>query len=288
VSLTTGVTGTLPIANGGTGQTTQTAAFDALAPTTTQGDIIYHNGTDNVRLARGSDGQALVLASNVPSWANVATDPTTVRGQMLRRGAAALEAFTASTNNRVVRGDGTDAVLGQIDNPAFFTTGAAATEAAIGIVTTSAQNIAGLKTFYDGIELDDDADQDTLNYYREDTYTTTFAGNLGGLASSSFTIRITRIGRMVTLEVPQCTNAGSASSSTSLVAASAAPAWARPAVSPFQVGSIFNNNALEDTPGAYNITTAGIITVYRRITGTTAFTNSNQTGFTAFTLTYSV
>jgi hypothetical protein len=43
--------GTLAIAGGGTGQTTATAAFDALAPTTTLGDVSYHNGTDNVRLA---------------------------------------------------------------------------------------------------------------------------------------------------------------------------------------------------------------------------------------------
>ena len=55
--------GTLAIANGGTGQTTATAAFDALAPTTTKGDIIVYNGTDNVRLAVGTDGQALFADS---------------------------------------------------------------------------------------------------------------------------------------------------------------------------------------------------------------------------------
>ena len=61
--------GTLAIANGGTGQTTATAAFDALAPTTTTGDIIYHNGTDNVRLGVGSTGQVLTVAAGAPSWA---------------------------------------------------------------------------------------------------------------------------------------------------------------------------------------------------------------------------
>ena len=61
--------GTLAIANGGTGQTTATAAFDALAPTTTTGDIIYHNGTDNVRLGVGSTGQVLTVAGGAPSWA---------------------------------------------------------------------------------------------------------------------------------------------------------------------------------------------------------------------------
>lgn len=68
--LTTGVTGTLPIANGGTGQTSATAAFDALAPTTTQGDLIYYNGTDNVRLAKGTANQVLAMNSGAtaPEW----------------------------------------------------------------------------------------------------------------------------------------------------------------------------------------------------------------------------
>jgi len=33
------------------------------------GDIMYYNGTDYVRLAKGSDGQILKLASGAPSWA---------------------------------------------------------------------------------------------------------------------------------------------------------------------------------------------------------------------------
>ncbi len=43
--------GTLGISKGGTGQTTATLGFNALSPLTTLGDIIYHDGTDNKRLA---------------------------------------------------------------------------------------------------------------------------------------------------------------------------------------------------------------------------------------------
>jgi hypothetical protein len=63
-----GTINTLPINRGGTGQTSQTAAFDALAPTTTTGDISYHNGTDNVRLPIGTDGQALKVSGGIPAW----------------------------------------------------------------------------------------------------------------------------------------------------------------------------------------------------------------------------
>jgi hypothetical protein len=56
-------TGTLPIANGGTGQTTAGAAFGALAPTTTKGDLIGHNGTANVRVPVGTNGHVLTADS---------------------------------------------------------------------------------------------------------------------------------------------------------------------------------------------------------------------------------
>ncbi len=79
VSLTADITGTLAIGNGGTGQTTKAAAFDALSPMTTGGDIIY-GGTSGTgtRLANGSAGQ--VLTSNgtttAPSWQTAASSPT--------------------------------------------------------------------------------------------------------------------------------------------------------------------------------------------------------------------
>lgn len=57
--------GTLGIAQGGTGQTTQTAAFDALSPLTVKGDVIAYNGSDNVRLAVGaSNGMQLIVDSS--------------------------------------------------------------------------------------------------------------------------------------------------------------------------------------------------------------------------------
>jgi hypothetical protein len=69
--LTTGVTGTLPIGNGGTGQITAPAAFDALSPTTTRGDLIFRNATTNARLAASTSGYHLQTngAGTDPTWA---------------------------------------------------------------------------------------------------------------------------------------------------------------------------------------------------------------------------
>jgi hypothetical protein len=66
--------GTLAIASGGTGQADKTSAFDALAPTTTKGDLIVNTGSDNVRLPVGTDTQVLIADSTEPygvKWGSV-------------------------------------------------------------------------------------------------------------------------------------------------------------------------------------------------------------------------
>lgn len=55
--------GTVAIASGGTGQTDKTAAFDALSPASTKGDLIAFNGTDNVRLGVGTNDYVLTADS---------------------------------------------------------------------------------------------------------------------------------------------------------------------------------------------------------------------------------
>ncbi len=60
----------LAIGNGGTGQTSASAAFNALSPLTTAGDILY-GGTSGAgtRLGIGSTGQVLTVSGGVPAWA---------------------------------------------------------------------------------------------------------------------------------------------------------------------------------------------------------------------------
>lgn len=67
-SLTLGAA--LPISSGGTGQTSASAAFNALSPITTTGDLIIGNGTNSAtRLGIGSNGFVLTSNGTTAVWA---------------------------------------------------------------------------------------------------------------------------------------------------------------------------------------------------------------------------
>ncbi len=63
------VTGTVAILNGGTGQTTAGAAFNALSPITTTGDLILGTGVNTAsRLAIGANSYLLTSNGTTASW----------------------------------------------------------------------------------------------------------------------------------------------------------------------------------------------------------------------------
>lgn len=72
LSLSSEVKNALPIVNGGTGQTAKTAAFNALSPVTTRGDLIIRDATNNVRLAVGAANTVLKSDGTDPSYGLVA------------------------------------------------------------------------------------------------------------------------------------------------------------------------------------------------------------------------
>ena len=74
VDTTTYLSGTVAIGSGGTGQTTVIAAFDALSPLTTQGDLLYYT-TTNARLPKGTTLQLLRMnaGATAPEWFSIAS-----------------------------------------------------------------------------------------------------------------------------------------------------------------------------------------------------------------------
>jgi hypothetical protein len=89
---------TVPIAKGGTGQTTKTAAFDALAPNTTKGDVTVFNGTNNVRLPAGTDTYVLTADSSQASGLKWAAVPGAI---------SSLNGLTSSTQTFAIGTSGT-------------------------------------------------------------------------------------------------------------------------------------------------------------------------------------
>jgi hypothetical protein len=205
---------------------------------------------------------------------------------------ALTAAGAATLNGNVTLGNAVgDAIT---VNGAFAGTGGDGSATQKGLVTTAAQSFAGLKTFNDGLKLDDAAGQSTLNFYQEDD--TSFASvawlcDVGSGLSSAIAVKITRIGRLVTLTFPSTKTADPSGVTTYLQLTTAAggalalPTWARPASERDLPFTMWNNSALE--VGQLYITVAGVINLYRM--NGIAYTNgTNVAGSSSCSATYTI
>jgi hypothetical protein len=113
---------TIALNKGGTGQTTKSAAFDALSPMTTAGDLIYGGASGTgTRLAAGSASQFL-KGGTTPSWSSLST-PTV---QIFTSGTAATYTTPAGVlylRIRLVGGGGGGAGGGNINSAGNGATG---------------------------------------------------------------------------------------------------------------------------------------------------------------------
>jgi hypothetical protein len=104
-TITTGVwSGTaIAITKGGTGATTKAAAFDALSPMTTAGDIIYGGASGTgARLAAGSNGQVLTMVSGNPVWQNSGGSIATMSATGNATTTASYIIFTGTTASQTI------------------------------------------------------------------------------------------------------------------------------------------------------------------------------------------
>ncbi|HYX39926.1 MAG TPA: hypothetical protein VE954_43070 [Oligoflexus sp.] len=128
-----------------------------------------------------------------------------------------------------------------------------------------------------------------INYYQEDDTTLaacTFQGNLGGAASAGVAIKITRVGRIVTIDIPVFTGVTPTGGSSALISNTNLPVWARPPIQK-TISSMSHNNGLWVQSGMCVIITSGQIQFYRDVNGT-AYTNSAAAGFYYTSISYSV
>ena len=166
----------------------------------------------------------------------------------------------------------------------------AATNSVAGAVTTDAQSFAGLKTFYDGLKLDDDADQDALTYYRtaNQSLNWQFNGTTPGVAVANST-RITRIGNIVHFHLG--TARANTGTTSTILSSEAWPSWAWPVRTTVIKGVHIRNGGTSDTTsiGVFQINVSdGVAYIYRDLS-LTAFTNSTNCGVqTSFSGCYAI
>lgn len=104
VDLTSGVTGILPVGNGGTGETSEADAYNALSPASALGDLVSHDGSAAAVLAVGTNGQVLVADSGEATglkWDDVPA-PLTTKGDIYIHTATAADRLPVGTDGRVL------------------------------------------------------------------------------------------------------------------------------------------------------------------------------------------
>ncbi|UXR64446.1 tail fiber domain-containing protein [Bdellovibrio bacteriovorus] len=153
INLAADVTGVLPVANGGTGSTSATTAFNTLSPLSAKGDILAHNGTNNIRLPAGTAGQVLSVDSSQAAGLKWTTIPSGTVTSVTGTGAVTVvnnattpeigvNDATASAKGVVQVGSGLSVASGVISaNPNTFSSAVPVNKGGTGVTTLVANRI---------------------------------------------------------------------------------------------------------------------------------------------------
>jgi hypothetical protein len=266
VSLTADVTGTLGLGNGGTGQTTANAALNALLPSqgSSSGLFLTTNGTNT-------------------SWASALSNPMNAAGQMIYGGSSGTPTLVAAgTSGQLLMSNGTsaptftDTVTGAKTFSGTFTgSGGLITGASGTANTTGDANLGTISSV-------------TNTAYYEGSFNATFTNAWN--QSHSIAVKYVRIGKVVTLQLPESIfAAGNPSASSINTAASVLPSALVPASTKKFPASIYNNAAATTIPGLFAIFTDGSMYFYRQADTTTSFTITANCGWYGdFSVTYTL
>jgi hypothetical protein len=136
------VSGTLALGNGGTGATSSQGAINAISQLTTNGDLLYHNGTNSTRLARGANGECLTSNTTTIIWGLCGSgDSITVNSSAVTDANFLNVTATGSVA-------GTTWTLDTAPTPDNITLAiSVASNTIAGVVDTNTQTFAGTKTF---------------------------------------------------------------------------------------------------------------------------------------------
>lgn len=250
------------------------------SPTTLAADYTLTLPVDD-----GTSNQVLTTnGSGVLSWTTPSTVTIPAAGNVYSDGTALQSiAFTGNANKvfgvnngatseeaktLAVGTSGTDFAIAHSAGTITFNLPSASASNR-GAVTTSTQSFAGVKTFNDGVVLDDAASQSTLNFYRESStaMTWSFANGSGGTPSGSVTARYTRIGSWVNITIPQFTAVGGTSTSI-LRSSTAIDSFARPATTTVNCSLfVIDGSAFQSTMGYLEIKADGILDLYKTGSG---------------------
>lgn len=275
----------LPLAQGGTGQVTKAAAFDALQPMTTAGDLIYGGASGTgTRLAVGGAYKNLISDGTNPTWSygectDNGTEGAGTTTLTIASNPCQLTTLSAARTYTLPTTSVPDGYKVTITNQGDF----ALTINASGGATVGVLNIGTAVLMANKATPTAKADWIVVGFKSSSSYTTTFTFNgtgCGGGATSTpaTTVHLQRDKDMVTISIngpvgTSCTNSNQFNSNTNM------PTQFFPTVqevAPYN-SSRNNGGATASAGGVFIFTSGGLRLV--RDTGGTVWSAGTSCGF---------
>jgi hypothetical protein len=139
-------------------------------------------------------------------------------------------------------------------------------------------------TFPGGAILSSTAGDTALNRSKEGTIASTASGPF---ANTATTLSVSRVGNMVTITFPAVRVAGNSTATT--IALTTLAAEYRPVTSVYSIVPLVTDNGSDQSaPGIMNVSTAGVITIYKNVALASFTSSASTTGYYGFSATWEI